>query len=658
MIFNSIRSRMLVAALLPVTLVVIVLVAIFWMGRADDVSAAHTERGKLLLRQVTMASEFGLFSGDVAGLEAVVVGLGREENVLAAAVYDAQGLLLAKFGAIEFRSYHEFTRPESLSRQRELGKDTHFSPISIVEADIADPFSAKKVFASKPILGYAVVQMARASLLVRQRELLFLAVGVGALGIFVGGLLGMRLGEGVVRPILDVSRVIERIGKGDYAARRVARADDPLYQLQCDVNHMADRLESARDELEQRVEAATCELNRKKDEAEAANLAKSRFLAAASHDLRQPIHALGMFVSSLGQLPLDPVARKIVTNLEASTHAMQDLLDSLLDLSRLEAGAVPVQISSFDLQWIWNALESALAPTARAKGLRLRVRPTEARVLTDMTLVQRIVMNLAHNALRYTLSGTVLIACRPAANPQFVRIEVWDSGIGISPEHQTEIYKEFYQVGNPARDRSKGLGLGLNIVERSVHLLGLTLNLRSQLHCGTRFSLLVPRAGPDTQLTPATVVDAMADLQGVCALVIEDDLTANEALCALLSSWGCLALSATNGITAKAFLDDGQLPDVIISDFRLGEGDNGLEVIAKLRLEVDRAIPALLMSGDTDSALMHAVQQAELSLLHKPVRPAKLRSLLRRIVTTGLVAVPDLVERGDPLDNDPVASHL
>ena len=637
MILTTIRARMLVAALMPVFLVVIALVAFFWLGRLNDVNESHAQRGKLLLQQTILASELGLFAGNLESLQSVVNGVQREADVRLVAVFDAAGVPLARSGGSPVPSYPEVVRVALLNGPESRGVDTFFGPIATRQVALDDLFSEPPTFAEadKPLLGYAVVQLSRDGLARRQREMFFLAVGVGLAGLLLGGLLAARLGEGVVGPILRVSRMMERIGRGDFSSRIAALPDDPMYELQTDLNRMAMRLEWGRDELEQRVREATSEISARKEEAEAATQAKSRFLAAASHDLRQPTHALGMFIARLGQLPLDEPTRKLVGNLEASAHAMQDLLDSLLDISRLDAGVVPVSTSNFALQTLLEKVAPTLTTSATAKGLRLRIRPTALWAATDAALLQRILMNLAQNAINYTVQGSVLIACRPTSEGSHLRIEVWDSGIGISSEHQLEIYKEFYQVGNRGRDRNQGLGLGLNIVERSAQLLGVDVRLRSALGCGSRFTLRVPRAIAGASEDPAQESSVVTDLAGLSVLLIEDDPAARVALADLLQSWGCIVAAASNCAGALKLLERGLLPAVVVSDYRLGDGVDGLRVITAVREATGTNLPACLMSGDTDAALMQVAHAAGLTLLHKPVRPAKLRSLLRRLAVAG-----------------------
>jgi CheY-like chemotaxis protein/two-component sensor histidine kinase len=387
------------------------------------------------------------------------------------------------------------------------------------------------------------------------------------------------------------------------------------------------------------------ELRKKKEEAEDATLAKSRFLAAASHDLRQPTHALGMFVARLAQLPHDVQTGKLIGNLEASVQAMQALLNGLLDVSRLNAQAVQVQAQPIALEDLFDQLRSGLGMIATDKGVRLKIRPTTVWVMSDPTLLYRILLNLVSNALRYTHKGGVLVACRVRADAAIARVEVWDSGMGIAPEHHELIFKEFFQVENPERDRRKGLGLGLNIVHRTAVLLGHRLQFKSSLGHGTRFSVDIALApeGANGRKIALPAPGQNDELSGLRILVIEDDALSREALVTLLESWAATVSKVENLPAALALLKTGSIPDVILSDYRLPDGVNGMGAIAQIRTEVGSDIPACLISGDTDPELMLAARDAGLTLLHKPVRPAKLRSFLRRLVVRRQVEDADVV---------------
>jgi CheY-like chemotaxis protein len=287
-----------------------------------------------------------------------------------------------------------------------------------------------------------------------------------------------------------------------------------------------------------------------------------------------------------------------------------------------------------DLNELLSTVRNSLESMAEAKGLRLRIRPTRLCAMSDAALLQRMVVNLVINAIRYTPSGSVLVACRPDAQSQGVRIEVWDSGIGIPAEHHEDIFKEFYQLSNRAGDRNFGMGLGLNIVQRSAALLGHRIALRSQVGCGTRFTLTLeaaPRAQTAAQ-SPGQLADAVpGDITGMQVLLIEDNDNAREAVKGLLQSWGCTVSVASSLTEAQDQLHGAGIPDLILSDFHLGVAENGIQCIQTLRAQAGRHVPACLVSGDTNDDFLRAVAAADLTLLHKPVRPAKLRSLLRHL---------------------------
>ena len=635
----NIRARMLLAALLPVTLVAVLLSGVFLVARVGDNAQAHQQRARSLIRQVALASEYGLFSANVASLQTIASGVLREADVRAAAIVDAQGRVLVRVGTPSYAGLPELSGQEMQWVDPATGIDRLTQPIvaaqvmleDILERSGADP-------ALKPqLLGHVVMEFSRDSLNRRERSMLAAGLAITLGGLLFGGVLAVLIGRGVVRPIMRVSHMIRRIGNGDLSVRDEVRPNDPLRDLQKGLNQMAERLELGHEEMAQRVALATSELREKKEEAEIATRAKSQFLAAASHDLRQPTHALGMFVARLGQLPHDAQTRHLVANLDASVRAMQDLLDGLLDISKLDAGAVQVNLHATPLNAIFEQIRLAMLDAASDKGLRLRVRPTSAWVRSDPVLLQRILQNLVANAVRYTQQGSVLLACRPSGDgPDSgarVRIEVWDSGIGIAPEHQHQVFREFYQVGNAERDRTRGLGLGLNIVERTAHLLGHSFTLRSSLGQGTRFTLEVPLARADAAPPEPVQAPAITRLNGLAVMVIEDDALAAEGLVGLLASWGCTVLAAGGQQQALAHMAQSGVPDVIVSDYRLRGGDNGIAAIDALRIAAGHSIAACLMSGDTDQALITQARQAGLTLLHKPVRPAKLRSLLRSLTT-------------------------
>ncbi len=637
----DIRARMLLAALLPVAMVSVLLAVVFLLARFDDMQESYQQRIRSVSRQLALASEYGLFSANQTQLQTVVRGALREPDVRRVAILDGRGQILAIAGddAAPLTLAYGAQEDQVFDAKRHL--DTLAQPVFATGIKLDDLYqdATSRPDGLPAQLGQVVVTFSRQAVDARKQSMLLLGGLVTLMGLIFGVLLAAGLARGVINPILRVTHMIERIGRGDFSAATDVTTDapklgDPLHDLQENLRKMAERLADAREDLEQQINTATQALREKKEEAEQATQAKSRFLAAASHDLRQPTHALGMFVSRLAQLPHDDQTRQLIGNLELSVRAMQNLLDGLLDISRLEALAVQVKLGPFALSGLLAQLRHDLAQTAHDKGLQLRICDSAAWVMTDATLLYRILLNLVGNALRYTDHGGVVVACRVIHAGAHVQLQVWDSGIGIAPEHQQDVFKEFYQVGNPARDRNKGLGLGLSIVQRTADLLGHPLALVSRPGVGTRFTLTLPKVAPATG-TPEAVLserEQKDDLLGAELLVIEDDALVRSALVGLLGGWGIRVYEAQGLNAAQQWIQNGLKPVLILSDYRLQDGQNGIDVVQQLRGQLRYAVPACLMSGDTDVALMGAAQAAGLTLLHKPVRPAKLRNLLRRLL--------------------------
>ncbi|KWT97537.1 MULTISPECIES: hybrid sensor histidine kinase/response regulator [unclassified Variovorax] len=356
--------------------------------------------------------------------------------------------------------------------------------------------------------------------------------------------------------------------------------------------------------------------------AEEANLAKSRFLAAASHDLRQPIHAQGLFLEVLSRTKLSADQYDVLANARATWQASAEMLDTLLDFSRIEAGVVEPQAQVFPLQPMLNKIENELAPQADAKGIVYRSRETHAAVRSDPALVALILRNLVSNAIRYTEQGGVLVACR--ARGEQVLLEVWDTGIGIEPAQHQAIFREFHQLGNAERDRRKGLGLGLAIAQGLARALGQELSLVSVPGRGSVFRLTLPAAragvvadeGAEALPAPARVFDLRV-------LVIDDDESVRTGMRQLLGAWGC-ACDVADSIEEAQALARAHRPGLVISDYRLRELRTGAEAIAALRSEFGASLPALLITGDTAPQRLREARASGVPLLHKPVLPRQL----------------------------------
>ena len=380
------------------------------------------------------------------------------------------------------------------------------------------------------------------------------------------------------------------------------------------------------------------ELRRQKEAAEEANIAKSRFLAVASHDLRQPLHALGLFVQALQESSIASHERHLVGNIRRSVDAMEDLFDALLDISRLDAGIVRPRFETFGLATLFDRLNFEFAPVAKQKGLSLSVMKTSVYICSDPSLVERIARNLVSNAIRYTDRGGVLLGCRRQQGG--LRIEVWDTGRGIPADKHREIFREFSQLHPADRDPHKGLGLGLAIVERLAKLLDHEIHLRSTPGKGSVFSVAIPRGREEDVIANTAVEQTTAfDLSDVLILVIDSDPSVRQAMEALLTKWNGEVITAASGAEMKDKLPlVRRVPSLIISDYRprapatLGAGPT-LAVIDMLRNEFNTEIPAVLLTGDTGIERQSRDQEvAGLPVLQKPLSPARLRTLIANLL--------------------------
>ena len=384
-------------------------------------------------------------------------------------------------------------------------------------------------------------------------------------------------------------------------------------------------LRQAQIELERKVAERTQEL-------ELANAAKSRFLAMASHDLRQPLHALGLFVAQL-RTPLKSGERtKTIERIDATRKEMNEMFNSLLDISRLDAGILTPKITEIPIARLLQKIETTFDRATREKGLRLRVRRSDAWVRSDAMLLERILLNLVSNAVRYTLRGGIIVGCRRRG--EMLRIEVWDSGPGIPEDQKQNIFGEFFQLPAPERNQYGGLGLGLAIVDRFRLLLNHQIDLASTVGRGSRFAILVPMA--DECVTSTEPVDsphpAAFAVEGKVILVIADAPIVQEVTGGLLGKWGYSVLTAGSDEAALIRLAERQQrPDLIISDYHLASGKTGIRAIEQINAAFGSSIPAILISGDTAPEPSRDAKDRGYILLHKPVDPMRLRAVMHEL---------------------------
>lgn len=635
---HGIERQTLAIAVIPILILALLLEGYFTYTRFADLDLALFERSKLIVRQLASSSEYPVFSGNLGLLQQQVDTAFSQPDVNSIVVLDGEGKYVAgagsKRGKGEYKRFGEddARSDESLSVQEDRHVLRLFQPIVATQIKL-DEFGNGGV-ASRPstALGSVIVEIGKDRLNREKMEMLGLNLFMLLFVLMTTMLIAMRVSRRITYPVLEMSNAVRRIGEGNLEANIAGNKVKELDALANGINDMARLLRQDRNTLQQRIDEATLELRRKKDEAEKANHDKSRFLAAASHDLRQPMHALGLFVGEL-QARLDsPEQRKIALKVEESVEAMSSLLDSLLDISKLDAGVVIPQVQGVEIEPIIKRLVQEYLPVAQRKNITLRAHCVQGAVLSDPVLLERILLNLLGNALRYTPpNGAVLLACRKRGDN--LRIEVRDNGIGIPPEEQQNVFREFVQLANSARDRSKGIGLGLAIVDRLARLLQHPLTLRSAPNQGSTFAITVPRMFGVEELLAETGRHPVAaalprhdKMDGLRVLVVDDDMLVRTSTVGIMESWGCKVESAEDALEFKAKFVPGGF-DLVVCDYRLPDGD-GL-ALADYVKERDEMPPSfVLISGDTAPEILQAVSERGHYLLHKPVRPAKLRSLI------------------------------
>ncbi len=376
------------------------------------------------------------------------------------------------------------------------------------------------------------------------------------------------------------------------------------------------------------------ELESERDAAQRADQEKSRFIAIASHDLRQPVHALGLFAATLEKRLAGSSDEPLVRNMVRSIDGLDRSFNAMLDVSRLDAGTVEPNFQHFPLRDLFRRLHMHFAGLAEQAGLNLRFSPGGKSVTSDPQLLERIVGNLIQNAIKYTEHGGIVVVVRTTAT--HFNVEVWDTGVGIRGADLPRIFDEFYQVGRGQRTRGQGLGMGLAIVKRLARLLGHSLTVVSQPGRGTMFRVGIAQGGlPVIQdVTAAADTLPMPVLHPRTVLIVDDEESIREGLGLLLEEWGYQALAAADVEQADrvvAMLE--APPDLILSDLHLGDGPDGIQAIQVVRHRCGCEIPAILITGDTTHEEMRRATDSGHPVLFKPVQPRKLLNALRGLVS-------------------------
>jgi signal transduction histidine kinase/CheY-like chemotaxis protein len=599
----SIRSRLLVIALLPALLAAFGIVAYVTAQALADGRNALQARTSSAAHRLADALPHALASGD-AGQTLRLLETESENSQLAVArVIDARGRLVANLG----------------ERTAAAAQDAPALERAVVRLP------------DGRVLGRVEVAASPDQIAASTRRTLIHAALLMMAAMALAGALAWRLSGRLAGQLRHIGQVVGQLARGDLGVRTRLPLQGEIGAFATGVNNMAEALQAHHGELEKRIRAATADLAAKKDMAERANQAKSRFFAAASHDLRQPLHALSLFVAALKARNHQPETQTLIDNIEASTAAMELLFNALLDISRLDAGTIEAHPVHFPLQKMFDDLAKQFGALASEKQLQLRFRASAVTLYSDPLLIERILANLIANAIRYTDDGGVLVGCR--LRGRMARISVIDTGRGIPPDQQESVFQEFVQLHNPARDRSKGLGLGLAIVSRLGRLLGHRVELRSRPGHGSAFSIEIP-LGDVRLIRPPTVAGAPGQIPAdALVLLVDDESAILRGMAELFDNWNIDLVTAHSAAEAQQWLASiGRVPDVIVSDYRLPDDIDGIEVIRRLREEFGHAIPGIVVTGDTAPDAILRITQAGFPLLHKPLRPAKLRALLTHLI--------------------------
>jgi signal transduction histidine kinase len=618
----EIRHRILLAALAPATLVAFLVSGILLAGQVEQAEVDQHRRLQAVARQVASSAEYNIFVGNTNGLQSQLEAVKQEADVVAAAILDRQGAVLASTVPVQdlpaADQIHEgFVPPASAEPLRHW----HSIPIQASTLGEQDLFSLPT--AETPLLGQLLLQVSNESLHHEMRRLILTAGATTALMLLFGILLAMALSRDLIRKLLRIRQVVDQVGHGICGERVAGIGADELGQLAHGINRMADRVEMTQADLAAQVGEATFALRKEKDEAEQAARARSRFFAAASHDLRQPAQALGLFVTRLERDARRSALLPRIRQLAQSVRTLQGLLDTLLDYSRLSGQVYRSDVQPVRASVVIAAIRAEFQATAAESNIELRQHVVDCWLMTDAAMLHRILLNLVSNALRHTRTGGVLLACRH--NATHARLQVWDTGSGIPPGQQEAVFEELVQLDNPERDASKGLGLGLAIVRRTATLLNHPVTLHSRVGHGSCFTITIPLTHPPADLPDDWAAGAAANEILVCG---KTDRALVELL-ELLESWGYTTryapavTDAIDGITA-----DGT-PVLVIHETG-NDLSAALDALDACDHAAGRALPGLLIhAGPLPAAELRGTQRL---LLSRPYRPARLRALIDHLL--------------------------
>lgn len=651
----SIRQQVAWLTFIPLLIMAVSMESFFLHDRFAEMDADLREQGELMAHQLAVSSEYGVFSNNLEFLQSIANSSLNQADVRRTVILNADRKILVSAG--EFSHHLKSEIVGKILATNEQVNQLPLAPVEKMDGAIVLPSpannSARSLWLYHPIIpaqvaldegsadtsvkpvGAVIVEISKLRHEGLKTRMLWTTLLATTLFLALACYLVFLASRSITNPIRKLSDAVQEIGKGRLDTRvSLSTHVRELATLAQGLNETTENLQKERAGLQSRIDEATLALREKKEAAERASQDKSHFLAVASHDLRQPLHALGLYIAELQHKVSGAEQQHLVGRVEQSVEALSTLLNALLDISKLDAGTIVAQLQTCAVGAMLDRVAADYQMLAGIKNIRLIVRPCAEYISSDPQLLERILMNLVGNAIRYTYpNGCVMVACRRRGN--LLRIEVRDNGVGISRTDQDNIFREFFQVSQQQTDTNKGLGLGLAIVDRLVKLLGYRLELRSAPGKGSVFALEVPLARrPGRSSSAAQALSGPGQgveeslLAGKRLLVVDDDPMVLSSTASILASWGCIVSTAASLAQVRQFLQDGETWDFIISDYQLGNKESGIDIVAMVRQHYGRQIPCVLISGDTSPAILKLASVSGHHLLHKPVRPAKLRSLI------------------------------
>ena len=608
---RTLMQRMAFVALLPALITAALLAALLTQRQLVNLRAMAQNNANSIATQAAAISLQPLHNVQLRELTRIADSVGDLPHVIRVQIRTSAGQILADHNVLD-----DSRNPaEVLTVVRDIVD--HDAPGSAVEGSVRVDVSLHQAIAAQ----HASLRHALSALVV---------------SLLLAGVLAWQAARWISAPLRHLAGAVHQLGRGDKPVQVPVTDRTEIGELQQGFNHAAVAMYDVQRGMREQIEQATRELARKNAALEAASLAKSRFLAAASRDLRQPLYALTLFSSALSIDEDNPEQLDRIAHIQECVQSLDHLFNELLDLSRLETGAVQVELSEFPLAELFAEVTRNFEMLAEQRGLQLLIRPTPQWVRSDRTMLNRMLSNLVSNALRFTHHGGVLVGARRSANG-LLRIEVWDTGSGIAPEHLPSVFDEFYRiddrVDDALDDRShSSLGLGLATVQRLAEHLETEVHVKSRLGRGSVFHFCLPSA-PAGQTELSSAHETPVDLSGKRVLVVDDDPAILSGVRFLLRSWGCDVQVAEDRLQAMEAVENwAGPPDIVISDLQLRGGTRGLALFSALdqhySRDGDRPFARLLVTGETRADHLRDVIAANIPLLYKPVSPPQLRSAI------------------------------